>query len=823
MDVCSDCPEHSEVARCVTTKSEASCSIVTVSTTGVLIRWLSRLDEAELAALLSRRPDVLLGAQPRDLGELAERMRHPMSLVTALRAGPLPCVQVAEAAQALGEGCTRADLAGFLTDSGPHHRVNVDRIVDRLIADAVFWTEDGAQFELPDGLADIFPSPLGLGQPLRALLNDHPVEAMRRIQSALGLPKQKNRAETLAALVAHLGKAGNIRAILAKAPADVSEYLATTAGERMREDELIYYDPRRYRQQHAATQWAGERGLMIDAGYGYDWQMPAEVARALRGPEYHPPFSPHRPEPATHAVDRTRVESDSAAAATQFADQALAVLDHVARVPVPSLKSGGIGTRELTKLAKVTAAGEAETRLTLELADAVGLLDRVGQSVPVSAGFAGWRADDPADRFVALLSAWWKLGSTPTERRDPEGKPLRALARPGHCESCRAARVSVIQALAGLDGATDRASLLPAALWHRPFVHIVAQDEDDPLATVWREAELLGVISQSALSELGRVLLAGDRDALHGLATRLLPKSADHATFGADFTVYVAGAPSARVSRLLDSAADREGRGGAVIWRFTPASVRRALDEGTTGDALITALTAVATAELPQPLRYLVADVARRHGNLRLTSAVTCIRSIDEALLAEVAADRKLAKLGLRLLAPTVLTSDATVAELLAALRAAGYFPMSDDSAANVTELSARRGQAVPENLSGSIQDPSQPQIRRLYPEPRPADPRAVAATLLRGRPIQTELVTPTEHGLVKVAKSLSTPEIRQLAHAIDTKSRVRIDYESGTGGITRRVIDRPELSGNSVYAWCELRKDEQIFTVARIRSVVGV
>jgi predicted DNA-binding transcriptional regulator YafY len=84
-------------------------------------------------------------------------------------------------------------------------------------------------------------------------------------------------------------------------------------------------------------------------------------------------------------------------------------------------------------------------------------------------------------------------------------------------------------------------------------------------------------------------------------------------------------------------------------------------------------------------------------------------------------------------------------------------------------------------------------------------------------------VVTPTEEMLSQLAKSLSPPEIRQLAHAIDTKSRVRIDYISATGGASRRVIDQPELVGGSLYAWCELRGDDRIFTVNRIQSVAAV
>ena len=702
-----------------------------VSKADVLVRWLGGLGEPELAALLDRRADVLLGAPLRDLAELGERMHHPLSLVTVLRTRALPCLQLAEAAQALGDGLTRAALAQFLNDSGPHHRANVDRVVDELVAHAVVSVDDEGRIALPEAFAEIFPSPLGLGPPLRVLLRDHSVEAMRRIQTRIGLERQRTRAETVAALVAHLGNVDTVRATLASAPKEVAEYLETLA-TRTR-DEEVFLGPHRYRQRQAAIRWAGERGLMIGTPYGYDWQMPAEVARALRGPDFRAGFSPHRPEPARRVVDPGHVDRESAAAATRCADFTLAVLDYVVRVPIPRVKSGGIGTRELTKLAKATAVDDSEARLTLELADAVGLLDRFGQTVVASDGFTAWRDAEPADRFIALLSTWWALGSTPTQSRDADDKPLRVLAGQGDCAGCRDARVSVLATLAGLDGATDRGSLAPAALWQRPLVHVGAQDDDDPFATVWREAEMLGVISLGALSELGRILLAGDAGMLRRHATSLLPTSADHARFGADLTVYVVGAPSARVSAVLDSAADRESRGGAVTWRFSPTSVRRALDEGTTGQALTSALAEIATAELPQPLRYLIADVARRHGNLRLTSVTSCVRGDDVALLAEVAVDRKLARLGLRLLAPTVLASDATVPEMVDALRAAGYFPVSEDRAGNVVQLSARRNQASG-GESARIRARTRGRLRELGPEPTPADPQAVAAGLLQGR-----------------------------------------------------------------------------------------
>jgi predicted DNA-binding transcriptional regulator YafY len=51
----------------------------------------------------------------------------------------------------------------------------------------------------------------------------------------------------------------------------------------------------------------------------------------------------------------------------------------------------------------------------------------------------------------------------------------------------------------------------------------------------------------------------------------------------------------------------------------------------------------------------------------------------------------------------------------------------------------------------------------------------------------------------------------------------VRIEYVAASGATARRVIDDPDLDGRMLHAWCELRQDERVFSVARIVSVTPV
>lgn len=765
------------------------------------VGWLRGLGEDGLTALLERRPDVLRGVPLRDLTELAARLEQPRSLVAALAELPQPYLQLVEALQALGGASTLGALAGLLAGEGPEQEAAVAGVVDGLVVRAIARGADG-RVVLPGSVEEILPSPLGLGPPLAALLAGVSVDSMRRYERALGLERQRNRAETVAALLAHLGDVDAVRGLLAAAPPGVVEVLAARGQER---DEEWTYDQQAYRREQEALAWAEPRGLVHRSSWTYGWQVPAEVGLALRGPDYRAPFDPAPPPVPTWPVER--VETDSTAAATAFAGQVLAVLDHVARFPLPTVQSGGVGVREIAKLAKATGGGEVEVRLALELADAAGLLDREGRSVVTSLDFPAWRDSEPAARYAALLEAWWGLGFLPTEARDPDGKALRALRAPGHCEGYRLARVAVLSSLAELDGGCDSSSLGELVRWQRPLAHGGAGGGFDE---VLLEAAMLGVVAQGALTTLGGTLLGGV--GVEAAAAALLPASADRATFGADLTVYVAGSPSARVSALLDACADRESSGGAVTWRFSPASVRRALDDGFTAEGLREDLAAVATGALPQPLVYLLGDVGRRHGHLRVLAGSVVLRGADEALVAEVAADRRLARLGLRAIAPTVLVGSAEVAETLAALRKAGYLPVSDDVAPSeeVDEVAEWRASIL------SLVRPS-----AVAPTPR-LDVRGVAAALLSGQAVGPA-PSATEARVAELARGLSAAEVRQLAHAIDAHERVGIVYESSSGRRTERIVDQLVLSGPSLFGWCELRGDERWFTVSRIRAVLAV
>ncbi|WP_449062102.1 helicase-associated domain-containing protein, partial [Planomonospora algeriensis] len=235
-----------------------------------------------------------------------------------------------------------------------------------------------------------------------------------------------------------------------------------------------------------------------------------------------------------------------------------------------------------------------------------------------------------------------------------------------------------------------------------------------------REAEQVGVTGLGALARHGRALLpaqvgdaAGRTESgtgtgtgtgagagtAAGLLAPLLPVPLDHVLLQADLTAVAPGPLTGELSRWLALAADVESTGGATVYRFGEHSIRRALDAGQGADEMLAMLERHSTTPVPQPLAYLVTDVARRHGRMRVGTASSYVRCDDPSALDEVMADRRAAPLRLRRLAPTVIASKTARATLVDSLRAMGYAPVAESLEGDViiTRLDVRRTEGPPQ------------------------------------------------------------------------------------------------------------------------------
>ncbi|MFJ9846021.1 helicase-associated domain-containing protein [Kitasatospora sp. NPDC101155] len=800
----------------------------------MLAAWLRGLDAAELERVLAARPDAASAPEPRSVGELADRLQRPASVALALPRLALPCLQVAEAVAALA-AASRDDLAGLLDATHGERAHQLAAVLEALADRALVWPDGDGLLHMAAPLRNAWSSPLGLDAPLLHLLAGANSDELGRILAKLGVKPAAGRKEMrLAALVDHHGDPARVAALVAKAPAATRKLLERRAREAPERPGFIMFGGAQA-DSTPGEQWAVERGLLIRDRHRYGpARMPAEVALALRGPDWHVPFTPVPPDVRSVPATVSDIEQEAAAAAMAFAAHAVSVLGVCAAAPPARLKAGGIGARELSRIGKAAQCDEIVVRLTLETASAAGLLARDGDRVAATASYDTWSEQEPADQLSALLRAWWALPLTPGGSRDEDGKALPALAGAPPCAGCVQARHGLLAAAAQLpagEGAANPADLGALLVWLRPLVDELPQDAT-PFATLIREAELLGALALGAVSPIGAALLADDAEALTDACRRLLPAASVTARFGSDLTAVVSGTPSAYLLALLDSAADRESAGAASVWRFSPGSVRRALDAGLTPDALTADLAAVAVEPLPQPLSYLIHDTARSHGRVRVVAAACVIHGQEPALLAELAAHRKLAPLGLRQLAPTVLISRTPPDRTLAALRAAGYAPIAEKPDGTVRIERAQHHRAAspvpPPRLPGGRSRGRQTAARTANAG-TPVDLPALAARL-RGAPQDVPEPDPydgrpydsdTEEIIAGYARNLTFTDVRQLAHAVDERQAITIEYVATSGNTTVRTLSRLELDAPYLHAWCHLRDDERVFTLSRIHGVM--
>ena len=650
-----------------------------------LATWLANRNLTDLAELLYRRRERLAGYRVTDFHSLADLLENPWALAGALPSLPLPALQVIEAHAALGRSVTIDALAGFLTVSGSpeQHRANVLGVLDLLTADALAWSADGVHSDLAKGFEQLIPSPLGLGPSGEMLLARMNVETMRATLRELGLPRAGDRARLLAALRGFYLDAGGIRGQVAAAPSAIrGELEAEAAGTRV--TPTGYAHSRRGLEREVES-WGMARAMLY-RDLNYRVVMPSQVRLALRGNDFRAPFDPAPGEIPTRTTSVAQVTGEAGTAALEFVAATTMVLGSLARQPVQALKDGGLGVREIRKLAKATRVSEAQVTLVLALAREIGLVSERTSRVGVSELYPTWNRTEPNVRLAQLVMAWWRLGYLPTLPPKVEAPTGATIMTSVHHRDERALRQATTRAFVDSgegQSVTDLAALAARITWSHP---ILVAGRAAAIPTIVAEAPQLGVTGGTGCSPMAFALVSAEEPDLAAAAGATLPATTTTATFGSDLTVLVSGSPTAHVTTLFDACADRESSGSASLWRFSPASVRRAFDEGSSAAGLLSSLGDIAGGPLPQPLEYLITDVGRRHGVVTVTAGLCVLHSRDDpALLQQICSDRSLKQLGLQLIAPMVALSQQNSDTTLTALRRAGYLPSDASGPAVIT------------------------------------------------------------------------------------------------------------------------------------------
>lgn len=653
-----------------------------------LADWLRSASDDMLTTLLRARRD-LATPPPADSGVLATRAGTAGSIARA-------CERLDTAALSVLETLLVADA-----DTEPVSRDHLERLLDapvttpldRLRELALVWGDDGS-LSVPPAARDVFgPFPAGLGAPAPQLAGVNVPAALAEIGD-----DERALLDTLAAGP----PIGRTRDAGARVPLED----ATTPVQRLLARGLLSR-----RDDHTV-------------------ELPREVGIALRGGVVFGAERLTEPPLPTNPHSQSAVDEAAAGEAMEFLRHTEALLRLWSDQPSPVLKSGGLGVRELRRIARHIDVDDGTAALLAELAVGAGLAaageDDGAEWMPTTLTDS-WLSSPPSVRWVMLAQAWLDLPRLPglVGRRDSRDKTLVPLSEELHSPLAPAARRRVLDTLADLPGGAGVKSvdeLVAVLAWRAP--RRGGRLRDESMRQTMAEAGALGVVALGALTSAGAALLANDS---HGAAAAMadaMPAPVDHVLVQADLTVVAPGPLEPGLAREIEAVADVESAGHATMFRVSEASVRRALDSGRTADELHELFRTHSATEVPQSLSYLIDDVARRHGRLRGGVASSFLRCDDEVLLAEVMRTAVAGDYELRRIAPTVVVSPYPLADVLDALRAAGFAPAAEGPDGRIVDLRPS-GRRVP--VRGRP-------TRRLTGEPAPVSAEQLAAVVAHVR-----------------------------------------------------------------------------------------
>ncbi|MEV0845181.1 helicase-associated domain-containing protein [Streptomyces sp. NPDC049954] len=797
-----------------------------------LAEALRARDDASLAALLRTRPD-LLNPVPVDLTQLATRAGTRASVVRALERLDRFTLQTAEALAVAPDPAPHPALERLLTgdDGDPEVVAALPGAIAELRERALVWGGED-QLRLVRTARELLapspshPSPTGLGPTIAEATAGMSPGRLQSVLVETGLPSTHDSVSAVRALTRLFQDRQRMAALLDEAPMDAVEILGR----------LVWGPP--YGQVTAAPaphlRWLLDRGLLLPTSPG-TVVLPREAALYLRGGRAHRLVEPHPPR-LTVTAEREPTVVDAAAAGQAYTT--LSTLEDLlkewgapnetnwskTRGTGPSvLRAGGLSQRDLKRTAAFMEVPEDIAAFWLELALAGGLLASDGEAEEHYAPtpyYDDWLELPPAERWAPLATAW--LFATRTAGlvggSDTKDRTLSALGPHLDRSAAPEVRRRVLELLAELPpgAVAEPDSVLARLRWERPLRGAAAEGDLRSRIARWTlsEAELIGVTGRGALSGQGRALLGGDEKQVVSALAPYLPEPLDHVLLQADLTAVAPGPLERPLAERLSVLADIESKGGATVYRFTPGSVRRALDAGYSASDVHTFLAAHSRTPVPQPLTYLVDDVARRHGHLRVGAAASYVRCDDEAVLDEIMADKRSQTLRLRRLAPTVVAAQIDPAALLDGLRSLGFAPAA-------------------EGPGGDVLIRHTPQRRtpqRRAPEPVPEGPPLPDATLLSAavRAIRAgdSAATAPHKPLPRTTPPGTLPRtspaetLVTMQNAVLTGEPVWIGYVNADGTASQRVLAPVRVEGGFVTGFDHTADEVRTYPLHRVTGV---
>jgi len=834
-----------------------------------LIRALSKELQARsddsLRALFSARPDLMSPAVP-DFAALAARASSRLSVQRALERLTRPEMQVLETLHL----CTNTDTGHSTSAATLKRLINgstvaaLDRILRSLEelalvhrAEAPHGTAPAAgrqRYYLPVGsLKDVIGIyPAGLGRSYTELVRLQPAFAQRVVQlvaelhrSGADVAPAATPMEAALSLQHWTAAPESLQALLATAPDRTAALLARFGNWAMGAV------PQAQRRASVLTEgsdvgpvdWLLARGLLVPLDAAHV-ELPHSVGVALRGGCVIEHFAITPPVPRlgqTSAALRRNAALGAIAETLRLTGE---LLHAVREQPLLTLRSGGVGVRELKRLADALRTGLHEAGVLAELCALAGLLRLdVDSSAWVQAPQLEWLTLSRQEQWLWLVNAWLASERVPSlvgqpvngtasapVHRLPAGSTINALSAEAQRPDAPVVRKRILEILheltveaAAADGQApvlDAAAVLERADWAQPRM---ARRFGSLIGGVLAEAELLGLVGSGALSQIGAAIAAEQPDEALALLGQHLPAALNHVLLQADLTAVAPGYLDPGLSERLLTMADAEGQGPATIYRFSVTSVRRALDTGQDGRALLEFLREHSATAVPQPLEYLIEDTAARHSRLRVGPAGSFIQSADETALLELLNTAAAAGLNLTRVAPTVLVSPAAPREAAQVLRSLGLSPALEQTVSAVVRLH----HSTPGAGNG----------RPVYTAPRtaPADADIAAQlALLRTGRITASGGAPggvsggvldgfpgrAGDGGAPGAEAATQLGLETLQKAIRLKRRVVMNVVDSLGNASRETVVPVAVNGGRVRVFDPARDTERVLSIHRIIDV---
>ena len=577
--------------------------------------------------------------------------------------------------------------------------------------------------------------------------------------------------------------------------------------------------------------------------------LPRQVALALRGGRLT-----REPLTTPEAGDLETVGADVVASEASFhAEEAVrlvaALLEEWGREGGTIRRTGGVSVRALTRTADALDLELHEAARIIEIAAGAGLLglDDDGATWVPSALAAGWLTDSLPQRWAPLALAWAGSARTSwmTGTRDDDGVLRAALGPDLEAGWAVRLRARVLALLGDLSqGTSATPAFVRAALtWESPRRTIPG----GAICAVLAEAETLGITGGGALTEAGRILArraavslderdvvrsgsggdAGgaevtggdahaeplsDDETLAALEAALaadLPAAVDMILVQSDLTAIVPGRPAPELAALLERTSVVESRGGALTVRFTPESVRGALDVGYRAEEITQAIGRYSPAPLPDSLSVLIQDAARHHGAVRVRAVSALLRVGDEATAASLLAEPRLKDLGLDEVAPGILVATASAGQVLRELRATGLAPVTEDASGHlvVGPATAQQAHRAPE--------PTRPGSEHSVRRRRPG--RRELATLVGRLRVGQEALQAAGEAAVATDPVHALAVLRQ---AQSSRSRLRLTLAGPDGAVQERQVRVLAVEPGRVRLRDVVRETELTVAVHRIVSV---